>query len=238
MYTSSTGVKKQFISEFRRRYWIAWDVVKQKFKNRACDYGGKCTEDHFRINGIERHMDLIWEKFPQECAETAKRWADKAEFGREKGSTTHFFLENLAARRVVRFPRAHSAWVKQAAEYWKAQDFPKVVHMECEVVVADEEKPIAGMIDRVDYLGGWDVKVVDIKSDEDLNDTDQYTRLLPPFDHLYANSINEYSIQVNIYADIIERNTPYKVVDVEIVNVTDKFWEIRKINRFPVLKLI
>lgn len=237
-YTSSTGVKKRFIPEFRRRYWIAWTVVKKKFKNRVCDYGGKCTADHFRINGKEYHMDVIWEKLPEECAEVARKWEEESNFGKDKGSSVHDYLENRAQRKVMGFKKSHRPWIEQAEEFWRKHDRSGVIFTECEVVVADKEKPVAGMIDRIDYMDGIGVRIVDYKSDKDLNDTNQYNKMLPPFDHLYQNPINEYSIQVNIYADIVERNTPWLVSEIILVNITDENWSVHKINRIQVLELL
>lgn len=237
-YRSATGIKKDFIEPFRDRYYAAWGVVKEMTYNRVCDFGGKCAPDHIIATGKEFHYTKVWEKYPDKCQAILDKWEAKAEFGRNKGNAVHDFLENATGRKVFPGNRKYKPWLDQAWDFHINNKYEDVVFRECEVVMADEEYLVAGMADRIDYLGGWDVRLGDIKTDLNINDTDSYNMMKPPFDHLAQNPIGEYSIQLNIYCDLIERNTPYSVKEIELINITEKNWSIWEIDRFKVLELL
>ena len=239
-FKSSTGVKSDMISGFRSRYWIAWTVVKQLYVNRKCDYGNQAEFDHFRINGNQIHHERIWESFPDECAQVKQEWKAKSDEGQARGSCVHDFLENIVGRKVYPTPRKYGVSIRNAMDYWKEEKNKEdIVFRECEVVMGDLDSKIAGMADRLDYPDTpWTVDLIDYKTDDDLDDGTIYNMMPPPFEHLGETKLNQYSIQVNIYADLIEKCTPYTVRKIELVSVGEKAWKRYIMNRMSVINLV
>lgn len=250
-FESATGVKGKYVPKFRRKYQIAWTVIKSKYVNRVCDYGGKVEFDHIKVNGNTIHYSKVWEIFPAECAAVANDWDMKSKNGLACGSAVHDYLEACCGRKLFPTPKKFSNSIQQANRYWKNElKTSDAVFREPEVVMGEifwktkehEDQPqpfgFAGMADRLDYPPiPWTVDLIDYKTDDDVGNTTVFNNLLPPFDFLGDSKLEKYSVQVNFYADLIERNTPYKVRNIELVSISEDNYEKFILNRFSVIDL-
>ncbi len=88
-----------------------------------------------------------------------------------------------------------------------AKHLHKLEPLKFEVRVFSKKWKIAGMIDSL-FLYKGKIYIVDWKSNKLITDDDhpkgKYEKLLYPFENYFKNHINEYSIQLSMYALIIE----------------------------------
>lgn len=243
--TSSTGIKSQYIPEFRRKYWLAWAAIKERYPfDRSCDASPRNTapQDHFIVKGKQFHYEEIYKYLADRIGRINKEWESESTFGKIKGNFVHKYLENYVTLQDTQSayslnPTQDSEILKYIyqAHYYITQNPPQGIP-ECEVITGDLRRKATGTIDRLDVLDSNWCDIWDYKSDKDFTTQGGLYDLKPPFDHLTTNSLDEYSIQVNIYADIIEYNTPYKVRNLKIANICKDKYEIYDVNRFHVLK--
>jgi ATP-dependent exoDNAse (exonuclease V) beta subunit len=93
-----------------------------------------------------------------------------------------------------------------------------------ELVVADDSKKIAGMVDCLFYnkksgkLEIWDYKTN--KEIKQKNDFGQYFH--KPISHLDVCEINTYSLQLSLYKHIIEKNTDLEIGNCYLIWINEQ----------------
>jgi hypothetical protein len=240
-FRSSTGVKAQFVRDFRERYWAAWHVIKKKYSRnlRSCDASPRNTApyDHFIVVGKKFHYEEIWQHMPTNCQKVLDEWELESTFGKGKGNNIHDFLEDLTNQKVNTYAGDERifAYRKNAWDYF--QKMPPNGFPQCEVIVGDLDWMCCGAVDRIDHIDQVKgiIDIIDYKGDKDFQKSGGLYNLLEPFDHLEDNSLNQYRIQVNIYREIVEKNTPYKVRNMTIINITNSGWEAIDCEKLDVL---
>lgn len=159
--------------------------------------------------------------------EVLKQWDKKGEFGRDRGTRLHCYIEDLMVEKIDPITRAvndripamdafDKVWEKMSSKL-KA----KLEYQEC--VVGDAQYCVAGRVDAIFNL--------EIKSKRSLHIFDwktgkfrvdnQYEKLLPPFDDIDSCELNAYSIQLSLYRLIIEKNTDMQLSDSYLVHLRD-----------------
>lgn len=90
-----------------------------------------------------------------------------------------------------------------------AKQLHKLEPVAFEIRIFSKKWKIAGMIDSL-FVYNDKIYILDWKSNKDFTDNDhpkgKYEKLLPPFEDHYKNHLSEYSIQLSMYAAILEEN--------------------------------
>lgn len=159
--------------------------------------------------------------------EVLRQWDKKGEFGRDRGTRLHCYIEDLMVEKIDPITRAvndripamdafDKVWEKMSSKL-KA----KLKYQEC--VVGDSQYCVAGRVDAIfdlDIKGKESSHIFDWKTGKFRVDN-QYEKLLPPFDDVDSCELNAYSIQLSLYRLIIEKNTDLKLSDSYLVHLRD-----------------
>ena len=161
--------------------------------------------------------------------------------GGTRGSTVHNYIENFLQEideDVVLDPWVHTLTEKQREEYIADihtmigqfsdyyEDHPHLVPVLSEYQVADKDMLVAGTIDQI-FLNTdtGKLEIWDWKTNKQF--TDGYgKKLKKPFNKFKATKLNEFSVQLNLYKYMIEKNTDFEIDDLKIawfVPTNDKY---------------
>lgn len=143
-------------------------------------------------------------------AEILAEWKEKGDIGKRVGTITHDWIENFYKGQDPLPPVDESALIR-INEFKKLYEkrLYKLNPVEFELRIFSRKWGIAGTLDslfEIDqryYVGDW-------KSNKDFTDNDHpkgtRQKLLYPFEDLWDNNLNGYSIQVSTYRLILEEH--------------------------------
>ncbi len=134
-------------------------------------------------------------------------WKKLNDYANEIGSDTHNWIEDYFNQKWNKLPtnldlinRINKFNVIYAKQLWKLE--PLVF----ELRVFSKKWKIAGMIDAL-FLYQGKIYIVDYKTNKNFTTDENLKykeRLLPPFENYYKTHLNEYSIQISLYALILK----------------------------------
>jgi ATP-dependent exoDNAse (exonuclease V) beta subunit len=134
-------------------------------------------------------------------------WKELNDYANEIGTDTHNWIEDYFNQKWNKLPtnldvihRINKFNVIFAKQLWKLEP------LKFELRVFSKKWKIAGMIDSL-FLYRGKIYIVDYKTNKEFttDETVRYKeRLLPPFNDYYKTHLNEYSIQVSLYALILK----------------------------------
>lgn len=139
--------------------------------------------------------------------ELKQRWQKQADESKERGTYIHALIENSFD---CQFPTDDQelTLVSNAIEYIKGLGYEQVF---AEQIITDHTLPIAGTADLILQTGNH-VSILDWKTDKSIERYSfGYTRgrpaemLKPPFDSWHNCNFSIYSVQLSIYAWMLER---------------------------------
>ena len=135
------------------------------------------------------------------------KWQKKNDYSREIGSDTHDWIENYFKGNWKKLPtnldtinRINKFNVMYAERLYKLEP------LAFELKVFSKKYKIAGMIDSI-FIYRGNLIIVDWKTNKrfDTEETLKYKeRLFAPFQDYYKCHLNEYSIQISLYALILK----------------------------------
>ena len=141
-------------------------------------------------------------------------WTEKATTATELGTRVHKWIEDFWTGLDPQLPEdpIDLARVQKFLDLYEAR-FKKLIPLKSELKVFSKKWKLAGTVDQPFLM--WDEKkqeilflIGDWKTNKELKDDShpkgRYKKLLHPFNDLYENSHNEYSIQISLYRLIIE----------------------------------
>jgi ATP-dependent exoDNAse (exonuclease V) beta subunit len=218
-YTSVTTHISKYVPKFDTDFWAVYKHLQRqglKPQNRSgtlyCEPYGKVT--------IEEHL--------ADAADIIQSWSDISVQAKEKGTFIHLFLENLFKNKVITIPDKYKDCVAGAWAFYNQCDLYPVFE---ELIVADDEWKIAGQVDRPFLISAKDklLSVADYKTDKEIKLENPYESL-KKFGMPNTN-FSKYTLQLNMYRAIIERNTPWKIRDLKIVHITDSDFKVYEIPK-------
>jgi ATP-dependent exoDNAse (exonuclease V) beta subunit len=134
-------------------------------------------------------------------------WKELNDYANEIGTDTHNWIEDYFNQKWNKLPtnldvihRINKFNVIFAKQLWKLEP------LKFELRVFSKKWKIAGMIDSL-FLYRGKIYIVDWKTNKQFttDDTIKYKeKLLAPFDKYYKSHLSEYSIQLSLYALILE----------------------------------
>lgn len=173
-YTSVTTFLKNFHKPFDQDYWS---------KKKSDDYG-----------------------VPQEWL--LEEWKEKNDRANEVGTSTHNWIEGYFNQIYQPLPTDLDV-IDRINKFNRifATHLYKLQPIQFELRIFSKKYPIAGTIDSL-FLYKGKLFIMDWKTNSDFRHDDhpkgRYEKLLEPFGDFYKNHLNEYSIQVSLYALILE----------------------------------
>lgn len=179
--------------------------------------------------------------------EVLSEWEFAKNYSCHKGSEFHLFVENYFNRKQLTinleslksFYNDNSSFLKENSideyykelahliknflnfyEWWKKDH----VLIKSEFVVGDEESEICGTIDNLSFNKKTkELVIFDYKTNKEIkkkNPRDE--TFLSPINYLSHCEYIKYSLQLNLYQYIIEKNSPFKIPKSYIVWVANK----------------
>lgn len=142
---------------------------------------------------------------PQE--EILQEWKHKNMRANEIGTATHNFIENYFNRNFQTLPTDLDV-IDRINKFNKiyATHLYKLEPVQFELRIFSKKWPLAGTIDSI-FLWKDKLIIIDYKTNSDFKHDDHsrgcYKKLLEPFDDLWENHLNEYSLQVGLYSVIL-----------------------------------
>jgi ATP-dependent exoDNAse (exonuclease V) beta subunit len=167
--------------------------------------------------------------------EVLAEWDFKGGIARTKGTLLHAFAENYWMNKV--FPvdlGKHEEQYPSITEryeeckrmfldfYNEAKDGLYPVALE--LVVADEETGLSGMIDGLFWSKKLNGLIIgDYKTSREINSSSKYKkRMKAPINFLHECELVAYSIQLYLYKYIIEKNTNLKIVGCFLIHIHEE----------------
>jgi ATP-dependent exoDNAse (exonuclease V) beta subunit len=173
-YTSVTQFIQQFHKKFDQEYWSK-----------------KKSEDR----GISQE-------------EILKEWKDKNEYANLVGSETHQWIEDYFNGIHKKIP-TNLDIVDRINKFniIYAKDIHKLTPLKFETRIFSKNYPIAGTIDSL-FLYKNNLIIFDYKTNGKFTNDEhidgRWENLLDPFQDIFRNHLNEYSIQVSLYSLILQ----------------------------------
>lgn len=140
--------------------------------------------------------------------EILKAWKQKNDYANEVGHETHLWIENYYNKIWQAIP-TNLDIIHRINKFNKvyADQLYKLDPLKFEVRIFSKKWKIAGTIDAL-FIKHGRIYIVDYKTNGDFTTDDhpkgRYEKLLYPFENFYKNHINEYSIQISLYAAILK----------------------------------
>lgn len=183
-------------------------------KEHVYTYEGECfTSVTTFIQQFHKPFDKeYWSKkkadeqgVPQEWI--LNEWQKKNDIANEIGTATHLWIENYFNNIWSELP-TNTEIINRINKFNSiyASYLYKLEPLSFEKMVFSKKWKIAGMIDSL-FLYGGNVYILDWKTNKEFS-TDKTLkykeRLLAPFNDFYKSKLSEYSIQLSLYALILE----------------------------------
>ena len=187
---SVTTLIHQYVEEFDEEYWSG--VKANQFK-------------------ISQH-------------EIKRAWKFINKKGTLKGSIIHDYAENLFLNKIFQYPKDiiikvfgfDPIWVeyeitKRHVDRFYADTYGKLIPVKTELVVYDDESQISGMMDIIFYnVKMKQYQIWDWKTNKSF-ETESKRMMMGSLSMLQDTDLNTYSLQLELYKQIIERNTSIRL---------------------------
>jgi ATP-dependent exoDNAse (exonuclease V) beta subunit len=173
-------------------------------------------------------------------------WDFKRDFACFKGTQFHLYVENFLQKKraplnrseIDTFIKKYRAYVTEEQVYsdianyianfqsfyeWWREDH---VLIRPELVIGDKTTGVCGCVDNLslNHKTG-DLCIFDYKSNKEIKQKSK-DNLKGMLGHLEATTVVKYSLQMALYSEIIERNTPFKIISNKIVWVGGDSYEL------------
>jgi ATP-dependent exoDNAse (exonuclease V) beta subunit len=154
-----------------------------------------------------------WSKIKAEQAGVPQEWILNEwkklnDYANEVGTETHEWIEDYFNQKWKPLP-SNPDVIHRINKFNKifAKQLHKLLPLKFEVRVFSKKWKIAGMIDSL-FIYKGKIFILDWKTNKDFTHDDhpkgKYEKLLEPFNDHYKNHLSEYSIQLSLYALILE----------------------------------
>lgn len=164
-------------------------------------------------------------------------WEFKGNFSRTKGTLLHNFAEHYWKNKV--YPIDYTEYVETFGEGVMEERLEECKRMfldfykdasqtlslvSAELVVADEEIGIAGMVDKLFWnQKHGELQIWDYKTNKEINEQSKYRKkMLAPINFMHECELDTYSIQLNLYKYIIQKNTNLKIGKCYLVHIHEE----------------
>jgi len=173
--------------------------------------------------------DIIAERYAQKHGlytwEVVAEWEDIKNKAATLGTHFHKYAELRYASKEYEISEEElPSWYKLAFEEFYRDTKSYLIPIKSEWIVGDEELLICGTLDQLFYnLLDKEFQIWDYKTSKEIARYSKYkNKMINGLSHLDECEYNTYSIQLQVYKKIIERNTGIKIGDCYICWVNPK----------------
>ena len=163
-------------------------------------------------------------------------WDKKRLISTIKGSAVHKYAELKYANKLHVYDPTESInafgediikdnyerCISQFERFYNASK-DSLIPVKSEVVIGDDELELYGMMDQLFYskkLSG--LVIEDHKTNKEISRFSKFKkRMLSPISHLHECELNTYSLQLNLYKFLIEKNTSLKIKGLFIIHMSE-----------------
>jgi ATP-dependent exoDNAse (exonuclease V) beta subunit len=164
-------------------------------------------------------------------------WEFKGEFSRTKGTLLHNYAENHWQNKI--FPLDYTIYEEKFGEglmkerleecirmfgefYLKAKK--NLIPVAMELVIGDSNIGIGGMVDCLFWNDKYkEYQIWDYKTNKEIAEYSKYRkRMKAPINFLHDCELEAYSIQLNLYKYIIQKNTDIKIGKCFLVHIHEE----------------
>lgn len=234
VYTSVTTLIKKFTPPFDADYWSAYKALKAVLsKTGEWDSYKRKAGGWENVVVFARSVDKDF-KYRKEVVEEKKRllseWESTKEIALVKGTEYHKMKEKRVKENVVYGPDMREVSVLSGIDLLSAQDF-EADGLYPELILYNDDWNIAGQADWV-MKNGKTVHIKDYKTSKEITKTAfQDQCLLPPVSHVPNCNYYTYSLQLSLYALMLEEHG-YKIGNLAIEHVDKETFET--IEMYPI----
>jgi hypothetical protein len=196
--------------------------------------------------------------------EVLRAWKFINKKGTIKGSAIHNYAENLFQNKEFEYPKHiilnefgfDPVWpeyqtTKKHVDKFYADVHDKLIPIKTEFVVFDRETQIGGMLDILFYnVKKREIQIYDWKTNKSFSKEEKKRHMLNDLCLLEDCDLEIYSLQLNMYKHIIEKNTGIKLgksyivwfshnnPSYEIIEVKDRSYYVNKIIENRIIELV
>ena len=177
-----------------------------------------------------------------EVSDVLNKWEFGGEYASHVGSEFHRFVEHFLQRRQIGIDQeAISIFFKKWADYRTPEAIPdyyeKVASLvknflefykewkkdhiliRPEFIIGDRETGICGCIDNLSlHVPSQQLIILDWKTNKAMEEKSKYnTKFIGPLSHLAQSEQVKYSLQLWLYRIMLEKNTPFKLKNSQII---------------------
>lgn len=212
-YTSVTSFIENYKNKFDENYWSEYKAVEAILNGLIKDKDGSYLKKRGFFSEVEKNgLDFMKKKVDKKLlnkikAEILKGWKVKNKNSQTKGTKYHDIKESSLIREGVSKFRGFDLPVYGRSSKGPADNYSReLIGNGCypEFLVYNEKLSLAGQIDKL-YLIGFIFYLDDYKTNEKINMTSYNNKKMKaPFDFLDDCNFNHYTLQLNIYALLLE----------------------------------
>ena len=210
-YLSVTTFIKKYCAKFEEGYWLKYKTVEACMNGLKKENGVYAKKKGFfglsKLKGLDNLKNSIdKDLYAKVRKEIKQAWKTKSDTSAEKGTAYHDNREkeDLKAGEIT-FEGVLMPVFGRSGEW--DNSFREIDKDGCylEYLVFSDETLLAGQIDKL-IVKGNTFKIIDYKTNENLHKPAfDNKKMLPPFDFLDDSKIGHYTLQLNIYAALIEQ---------------------------------
>jgi len=193
--------------------------------------------EYMRGFDVEAQSLKYSEKHDLGQEEVKKDWAKKKFIGGTKGSAVHLVAENYFKNKETPYPDSISildddtkAKYEKEVELFKMfyNDYKDIlVPVSLELVVYDEDYGLAGMVDCLFFNRETEeLEIWDYKTNKNMREANYFDKedgkMLAPLQEFDECEMNKFSFQLEIYKNIIEKNTNLKLGQSTLIWLNNK----------------
>lgn len=220
-YISVTTLIGKYKAPFDSEYWSLYKAIKLVLERAGTwvAYKKKCGGWDKVVEYYKSHSHPKDHEIQEVKKRFLHNWSATGQVAREVGTDYHQLMENeLEQKKQVSYQgRSHS--FSNNLDILAVQDF-KDDKVYAELLIYNDEFKIAGTADKVVKTGKV-VSIYDYKTSREIEyESFQDTRLKTPLTHIPACNFYEYSLQLSMYAWMMEQRG-YEIDKLAIEHVPD-----------------
>lgn len=216
LYNSATGVVKRFSPRFDEAYWLPYKALESMvdpkvFKEVKKKYSFKSP---LVLEDLEEMVDP--KEFYNVKAKLKAQWVFKRLDACNAGTMYHLMKERSGILRGYEKNAYNDKWYKtrkRPLDTWDNYSLrDNLYELEDgfypELLLWNDTHQLAGQADRVFLDTENNIRYADIddyKTNDEIELTNRFSSMLPPIEHLGDCNFNHYSLQLSIYAWMLEQ---------------------------------
>ncbi len=159
------------------------------------------------------------QKYGSQTIEQVKRgWEENGDRARTLGTRLHAYIESFyngeelpAAAEITELE------VEIGYFYNFLRDHQHLIPYRSEWFIFDEQYQLAGCIDMAYWIGPGKIALYDWKRSKKIENSSRYGKGMGPLAYMDDCNLNHYSLQLNVYRRMIERNYGLEVTEMKLV---------------------